>query len=64
MQLTRLPPNAGRPTCRTTAAIVEEIYTDVPPFLHAAAGVSVEAHLRKLEREGRVECAADAWRAC
>ncbi len=35
-------------------AIVQQIYTDVNPELHAMAARSVEAHLLKLEREGRV----------
>jgi glyoxylase-like metal-dependent hydrolase (beta-lactamase superfamily II) len=43
---------------RTIPQLVEEIYADVPAFLHAAAAMSVEAHLRKLEREDEVERAA------
>lgn len=39
----------------TEKEIVERIYTDVPRFLHEAAAMSVRAHLRKLQREGRVE---------
>jgi glyoxylase-like metal-dependent hydrolase (beta-lactamase superfamily II) len=35
--------------------IVKRVYTDVPEVLHAAAGHSVAAHLRKLEREGRAQ---------
>ncbi len=35
-------------------AIVQQIYTDVNPELHAMAARSVEAHLLMLEREGRV----------
>lgn len=38
----------------TAAALVKRIYADVPEFLHAAAAMSVNAHLRKLEREGVV----------
>jgi glyoxylase-like metal-dependent hydrolase (beta-lactamase superfamily II) len=38
----------------TIPAIVEAIYADVPRALHAAAGMSVQSHLRKLERDGRV----------
>ena len=34
--------------------IVQQIYADVDPALHAMAARSVEAHLIKLEREGRV----------
>jgi glyoxylase-like metal-dependent hydrolase (beta-lactamase superfamily II) len=39
---------------RTPKELVRRIYTDVPEFLHAAAAMSVLAHLRKLEREGTV----------
>ena len=42
-------------------ALVRRIYTDVPEWLYAAAGVSVEAHLRKLEKEGRVARQGEAW---
>lgn len=35
--------------------MVKRIYADVSPSLHGAAAMSVESHLRKLEREGRVE---------
>jgi glyoxylase-like metal-dependent hydrolase (beta-lactamase superfamily II) len=38
----------------TIPAMVKRIYADVPEKLHAMAGQSVESHLRKLEREGRV----------
>lgn len=37
-----------------TADLVARIYFDVPEFLHHAAGVSVEAHLRRFEKRGRV----------
>jgi endoribonuclease LACTB2 len=46
---------------RTVGEIVSEVYTDVPEFLHGAAAMSVSAHLRKLEREGRVQPAGDRW---
>jgi len=46
---------------RTTRALVERIYTDVPAFLHGAAGVSVEAHLRKLVKDGLVAGAGGEW---
>jgi glyoxylase-like metal-dependent hydrolase (beta-lactamase superfamily II) len=39
---------------RTIPAMVERIYADVPQNLHAAAAMSVESHLKKLKREGRV----------
>jgi ribonuclease/clavin/mitogillin len=35
-------------------AIVKQIYTDVPEFLHPAAAQSVRSHLKKLLGEGRV----------
>jgi glyoxylase-like metal-dependent hydrolase (beta-lactamase superfamily II) len=37
----------------TIPAMVARIYAEVPSALHAAAAQSVEAHLRKLEKEGR-----------
>lgn len=39
----------------TIPAMVKRIYAEIPEKLHAMAGQSVESHLRKLEREGRVE---------
>ncbi len=39
---------------RTIPAIVEAVYADVSPALHAAAAMSVESHLRALEKTGRV----------
>ena len=41
--------------------MVAAIYTDVPSFLHGAAGTSVRSHLRKLEREGRVRRDGEDW---
>lgn len=38
---------------RLVADIVTAIYTDVPEFLHPAAAMSVQAHLKKLAAEGR-----------
>jgi glyoxylase-like metal-dependent hydrolase (beta-lactamase superfamily II) len=52
-----------RSGARTIPALVQRIYTDVPAFLHGAAGMSVHAHLRKLEREGLVRREEDAWAA-
>jgi glyoxylase-like metal-dependent hydrolase (beta-lactamase superfamily II) len=43
------------------AALVRRIYVDVPEFLHAAAAMSVNAHLRKLEREGVVARDGEEW---
>lgn len=39
---------------RTIPEMVARIYADVPRSLHPAAAMSVESHLRKLAREGRV----------
>ncbi len=47
---------AGSPDGRhpqTIASLVTRIYTDVNPQLHPVAAYSVQAHLIKLEREGR-----------
>lgn len=41
--------------------MVEEMYADVPKFLHPAAGTSVRSHLRKLEREGRAKLDGESW---
>jgi glyoxylase-like metal-dependent hydrolase (beta-lactamase superfamily II) len=38
----------------TIPAMVERIYADVPQHLHRVAAQSVESHLKKLAREGRV----------
>ncbi len=38
----------------TIPEIVEKIYAEVSPALHAAAALSVESHLRALEKAGRV----------
>jgi len=46
---------------RTIPELVRRIYTDVPTFLHGAAGMSVHAHLRKLEREWLVRHEQDTW---
>jgi glyoxylase-like metal-dependent hydrolase (beta-lactamase superfamily II) len=50
---------ADRP--QPVADLVRRIYVDVPEFLHAAAAMSVNAHLRKLEREGVVTREGEAW---
>jgi hydroxyacylglutathione hydrolase len=39
----------------TIPAMVKRIYADVPEKLHAMAAQSVESHLRKLERDRRVQ---------
>jgi glyoxylase-like metal-dependent hydrolase (beta-lactamase superfamily II) len=39
----------------TAAAIVAHVYQDVAPALHPVARLSVQSHLVKLEREGRVQ---------
>jgi glyoxylase-like metal-dependent hydrolase (beta-lactamase superfamily II) len=38
----------------TIPAMVERIYAEVPKALHAMAAMSVESHLKKLKKEGRV----------
>ncbi len=43
------------------SAMVERIYSDVPAFLHTAAGVSVEAHLRRLVDQGAVIRKGQRW---
>ena len=35
--------------------MVQSIYNDVDPRLHPVAAKSVEAHLLKLQREGKVQ---------
>jgi glyoxylase-like metal-dependent hydrolase (beta-lactamase superfamily II) len=42
--------------------MVKMIYVDVPEYLYPAAGVSVESHLRKLEKEGIVVQSESTWR--
>jgi len=42
-------------------AMVKRIYTDVPEFLHAAAGNSVLSHLNKLLKEGVVRQDGERW---
>ncbi len=41
--------------------MVERIYTDVPKFLHKAAGNSVQSHLNKLKAEGIVKEEGEEW---
>lgn len=45
---------------KTVQAIVQSIYREYPPNLHAAAGQSVTSHLVKLIREGRVTARGDS----
>jgi len=42
-------------------AMVKRIYTDVPEFLHGAAGNSVLSHLNKLKKEGIVRQEGERW---
>lgn len=44
-----------------TMDIVRRIYTDIPEYLHGAAGVSVEAHLRRFVKVGRVTRNGEDW---
>ena len=41
--------------------LVKRMYTDVPEFLHDAAAMSVDAHLRKLRDDGIVQSEGDEW---
>jgi glyoxylase-like metal-dependent hydrolase (beta-lactamase superfamily II) len=51
-----------QPVGLTIPTIVQQIYVDVDPRLHTAAGQSVLAHLLKLEREERVyKLEQDRW---
>ncbi|GAC1463933.1 MAG: MBL fold metallo-hydrolase [Ktedonobacteraceae bacterium] len=43
------------PSGATIGTMVQSIYVDVDPRLHPVAAKSVEAHLLKLEREGKVQ---------
>ena len=45
----------------TIPDLVKRIYTDVPEYLHGAAGMSVDAHLRNLLKEGIVQRQGDRW---
>lgn len=45
----------------TTQALVEDIYAKYPRELWGPAAHSVDLHLKKLEAEGRVDKAGDAW---
>lgn len=44
-----------------TEDLVRRIYTDIPEYLHRAAGVSVESHLRRFVKLGRVRRDDEAW---
>lgn len=44
----------------TIPAMVKRIYADVPEKLHMAAAMSVESHLKKLAKEGRVSEALES----
>jgi ribonuclease/clavin/mitogillin len=46
---------------RTVSALVKRMYIDVPEFLHAAAAMSVNAHLRRLEHDDVVTRAGEEW---
>lgn len=45
----------------TIPELVARIYTDVPEYLHGAAGMSVDAHLRNMVKEGIVQREGDRW---
>lgn len=57
LQVLRLHPGG-----MTILQAVQQIYKDVDPQLHSVAALSIEAHLQKLEREGRVRHAeGNSW---
>jgi endoribonuclease LACTB2 len=51
------------PAGRSLDALVPVVYADTPPFLWPLARMSLEAHLVKLEREGRARRAGEGWAA-
>jgi glyoxylase-like metal-dependent hydrolase (beta-lactamase superfamily II) len=53
--------DAVRAGLREIPAMVKRIYTDVPEFLHGAAGNSVLSHLTKLQKEGVVRQEGEQW---
>jgi endoribonuclease LACTB2 len=46
---------------RSLEALVPLVYADTPPFLWPLAKMSLEAHLLKLERDGRARRAESGW---
>ncbi len=52
---------ASSGTGETISHLVAEIYQDVDPRLHPVAAYSVQSHLLKLEKEGRVEHRGEEW---
>ncbi|MBO0780678.1 MAG: MBL fold metallo-hydrolase [Ktedonobacteraceae bacterium] len=52
---------AQAPAGTSIASLVPQIYTDVDPQLHGIAAHSVEAHLLKLEQEGRARREGEGW---
>ena len=46
---------------RSTAGLVDALYSKIDPILKMAAERNVVAHLMKLEREGRVARRGDEW---
>jgi len=53
--------DAVRAGVATISDIVKRIYTDVPEYLHGAAAMSVDAHLRKLHKDGEVQRDGERW---
>jgi glyoxylase-like metal-dependent hydrolase (beta-lactamase superfamily II) len=53
--------HAMRDGAQTIPQIVKAVYTDVPEAMHQLAGLSVLAHLEKLETEGRAARHADGF---
>lgn len=49
------------PEGRSIESLVPVVYADTPPFLWPIAALSLEAHLVKLEREGRARRTTAGW---
>ena len=49
------------PTGATISALVPKAYADTPPTIWPLARLSLEAHLIKLEREGRARRTEEGW---
>jgi glyoxylase-like metal-dependent hydrolase (beta-lactamase superfamily II) len=54
----------GRGGAATIDALVPRVYDDTPAAAWPLAALSLEAHLDKLAREGRVAREGTTWRVC
>ena len=53
----------GRVVAATVDELLEVVYDDVEPSRHSIAAHSLQAHLLKLERDGRAARDGDRWSA-